>query len=61
MEPNTWVAIANLAPNYVLAGVCLYMMWKIATNHIEHNTAAVADLSKAITELVIYLKTQKGQ
>lgn len=59
MEPNTWVAIANLAPNYVLAGVCLYMMWKIATNHIEHNTQAVMELVKAISELNAYLRAQK--
>lgn len=58
MDPNFWIKLVELAPNYALAGVCLYMMWKLATNHVEHNTQAISKLTEAVIELKAWLEAR---
>ena len=50
-------AVSNLG----LAGVALYMMWKLATNHVEHSTKAMNDLRDAVIELIAFLKAREGK
>lgn len=40
-------------------GLCafsLYIIWKLAGNHINHNTEVLAGLREAIVELTTYLR-----
>jgi len=45
--------------NLGLGGVALYMMYKLASNHVEHNTQAIQKLEVAVTELITWLKAQR--
>ena len=39
-----------------IAGLAVYLMYKIAVNHISHNTKAFEELRDVIRELVAFLK-----
>ena len=42
-----------------VAGLSVVLLWKLAANHIVHNTEAVQELSKAINLLIQWLKDNK--
>lgn len=42
-----------------LAGFVSWLMWKLAANHISHNTEILTKLSEAIDHLTEHLKNGK--
>ena len=42
-----------------LAGFVSWLMWKLSSNHISHNTEILTKLSDAIDDLTSYLKNGK--
>lgn len=51
--------LASLAPQYGLAGIAMWFLYKIAGNHIEHSTKALTDLTKVIAELKTWLEARE--
>lgn len=45
--------------NFGVAGLAVFLMYKISSNHIEHLTTAITELTKVITELKEWLHTHK--
>lgn len=39
-----------------VAGLAVYLMFKLSSNHVEHNTQAVNELKEAIRALIDYLR-----
>lgn len=39
-----------------VAGLAVYLFYKLAANHLSHNTVVVGELRDAIRELTNYLK-----
>lgn len=52
------IDLANLT-GVGVAGLSVYLFWKLAANHITHNTEAIEKLSKAIDLLTQWLKNNK--
>lgn len=50
--------ISDLA-QFGVAGLAVWTMYKIVSNHINHNTAAFEKLSETLQELIIFLKSNK--
>jgi len=46
------IALASL----MLAGFCIKMLYSIVCNHLAHNTRAIEQLTKVITQLSTFLK-----
>ena len=42
-----------------IAAFSMYIVWKISSNHINHNTVVLTELKDAIKELKSYLKNGK--
>lgn len=42
-----------------VAGLAVWLMYKIASNHINHNTEILGELRDAIKELTSHLKNGK--
>lgn len=43
-----------------IAAFAIWVNYKTAGNHINHNTEALEKMSEAITELITYLRTIHG-
>lgn len=54
----TNIDITQLA-NYGVAGLAVYFMYRLSSNHIESLTNAIEDLKLAIKELTDYIKNNK--
>lgn len=54
-----WTAIATAAPQYGIAVASLALVYKIVSNHIEHNTAALTDLTKTLEGLKTWLEATR--
>ena len=46
-------------PQFGVAGLAVYFMYKIASNHINHNTKAFEKLTETLNELINFLKNGK--
>ena len=42
-----------------IAGLAVWLMWKLATNHLHHNTMAIQELRDMIQKLISYLEGKK--
>lgn len=42
-----------------VAGLSVYLMWKITSNHLTHTTTTMKQLEEAVRELIIFLKNGK--
>ena len=43
-----------------VAGLALWLMYRLAANHLEHNTRAIEELREAIGELTTFLRGRLG-
>ena len=50
--------IKDLA-NFGVAGLAVFFMYRIASNHIEHNTSVLGDLRDTIKDLKEFLQHHK--
>lgn len=50
--------IIELAPQYGVAAGSLWIVYKIVSNHINHNTQALTELSVAVTKLTTWLEAR---
>jgi len=48
----------NQLSQFGVAGLAVYFMYKISSNHISHNTKAFEKLSEVIKELINHLKNK---
>lgn len=55
MELSAITEVAKLG----ISGLCVYLMYRLSSNHIEHNTQAIDRLHTTIDELLVWLKSQK--
>lgn len=42
-----------------LAAFAMYIVWKLSSNHIKHNTEVLTELKDAIKDLKVYLRNGK--
>lgn len=45
--------------NLGVAGLAVWLFYKIASNHIDHNTQAIKELKEVLTEIKIYFQHGK--
>lgn len=50
--------ITSLA-QFGVAGLSVYLMWKLASNHLDHNTIVLGELRDAIKELKEWMINHK--
>jgi len=41
-----------------VAGLSVYLMWKLAANHLAHNTVVLGELRDAIKDLKTFLQNK---
>jgi len=44
---------------FSVAGLAVFLMYRISSNHIDHNTAVLGELRDAIKSLVTFLEKDK--
>ena len=54
MTPD-FTQLANLG----VAGFAVYLMYKLSSNHVEHNTKAINELTKVIIELKDWMQSHQ--